>query len=86
MMILAPLITALATMAPPVVAVPAPEACRCYPGDSCWPSPPAWDAFNASVAGRLISTVPLGHVCHDPAYDEDACRDLRRRWTAPETQ
>lgn len=85
-MILTPLIIALVTSIPVTVGASEPEACRCYPGYSCWPSPYEWDDFNASVDGRLIRTIPLGHVCHDPTYDEDACRHLRRRWNAPETQ
>lgn len=60
--------------------------CRCLPGEPCWPSRSSWDALNASVAGRLVETVPLAHVCHDPDYDEQGCRALRARWTEPRTQ
>ncbi|OLN86740.1 putative FAD-linked oxidoreductase-like protein 9 [Colletotrichum chlorophyti] len=59
--------------------------CRCLPGDDCWPSTSSWDAFNSTVSGKLIATVPIGSVCHDPNYDEAACTALRESWTLPET-
>ncbi|KAH9904108.1 isoamyl alcohol oxidase [Xylariomycetidae sp. FL2044] len=54
--------------------------CRCFPGDECWPSEAAWSAFNSTVGGKLIRTVPLASVCHDPDYDEEACSALRAVW------
>jgi hypothetical protein len=62
--------------------------CRCFPGESCWPSQDDWSRFNQSIGGRLISTVPLGSVCHDDAfgpYDAAACARLRATWDFPET-
>lgn len=36
--------------------------------------------LNTTVGGRLIATVPVGHVCHKggpfAAYDEAACEEL----------
>ncbi|KKA27659.1 hypothetical protein TD95_001252 [Thielaviopsis punctulata] len=60
------------------------SSCRCFPGDSCWPSTSSWDSLNSTVGGRLVKTLPLGAVCHDPHYDEAACQDLRDNWTAPQ--
>lgn len=60
--------------------------CRVMPGDESWPGISAWDAFNASVDGRLIKTVPIGSVCHHPNYDEAKCEDLRKSWRKPHTQ
>ncbi|GKT97386.1 FAD binding domain-containing protein [Colletotrichum tofieldiae] len=60
-------------------------SCRCLPGDDCWPSTSSWDALNSTVGGKLIATVPIGSVCHDPNYDEAACTALQESWTLPET-
>ncbi|KAK7951458.1 uncharacterized protein PG986_007186 [Apiospora aurea] len=27
------------------------EACKCFPGDSCWPAPAEWDKLNSTVGG-----------------------------------
>jgi hypothetical protein len=56
------------------------KRCRCFPGDACWPSEQKWDAFNSTVGGRLIKTVPLGSPCHDPHYDEALCEELKSQW------
>ncbi|KAK1956048.1 FAD binding domain-containing protein [Colletotrichum sublineola] len=60
-------------------------SCHCLPGDDCWPSKSSWDALNSTVGGKLIATVPIGSVCHDPNYDEAACTALQNAWTLPET-
>lgn len=54
--------------------------CRNIPGDPRWPSIHAWNALNATVEGRLIATVPLAHVCHDPTYDEASCDYVTQNW------
>ncbi|KAI0126627.1 hypothetical protein BJ170DRAFT_629451 [Xylariales sp. AK1849] len=56
------------------------STCKCFPGDSCWPSQGHWDSLNNTVEGRLIATVPLGSPCHDPTYDEDQCASLQNQW------
>lgn len=55
-------------------------ACRCLPGDECWPSTSSWNDLNSTVDGRLIATVPIGSPCHDPSYDAEACAALQERW------
>ena len=62
------------------------STCRCLPGDSCWPGATEWAQLNTSVEGRLISTVPLATVCHNPSYDEAACTLLQAQWQMPVTQ
>lgn len=37
------------------------SACRCFPGDPCWPTPAQWKAFNSTLGGKLIVTVQLLH-------------------------
>lgn len=60
--------------------------CRCFPGDACWPSTSTWDAFNQSVDGRLVKTVPLATPCHIPNYDEKECEILKDGWLLPDEQ
>ncbi|KAF2805464.1 isoamyl alcohol oxidase [Mytilinidion resinicola] len=54
--------------------------CRCIPQDPCWPSTADWDRLNDTLSGRLIATVPLAHVCHDPQYNQTACDALKKGW------
>ncbi|KAL3443960.1 hypothetical protein BJX65DRAFT_298018 [Aspergillus insuetus] len=62
---------------------------RCFPDDTCWPSTDAWNKLNDSLTGKLISTIPIGSVCHNntdfaPSSSEK-CSELRSRWSIPET-
>ncbi|KAH8175246.1 FAD binding domain-containing protein [Sarocladium implicatum] len=61
------------------------DSCRCLPGDACWPSSEEWRKLNETVDGRLVATVPIGSPCHDPHYDEDACKKLQDGWLLPQT-
>jgi len=60
--------------------------CRCFPGDACWPSEKEWSSFNSTVGGKLVKTIPVASVCHDPHYDAAACEALRAVWLDPDTQ
>jgi hypothetical protein len=63
-------------------------SCRCFPGDKCWPKKAEWDAFNKTVGGRLIATVPIAAPCHFDnfaAYDAGTCQYLQDNWFHPET-
>ncbi|KAJ5947624.1 hypothetical protein N7466_000639 [Penicillium verhagenii] len=60
------------------------STCRCFPGDSCWPSERAWSQFNKTIDGRLIKTVPLGTPCHAPDYNATTCAALEAGWKLPE--
>ena len=62
------------------------SACRCLPGDPCWPSADDWAKLNATLRGRLIETVPLSTVCHDPNYDAAKCAALKAGWEDPSIQ
>ena len=59
--------------------------CKCGPKDRCWPSESDWDNLNKTVNGRLIKTIPIGYVCHDPTYNEAACNELQQTWDLAET-
>ena len=60
--------------------------CRCFPGDICWPSQASWASLNRSVNGRLIATVPLASICHDPTYNATLCKSLQDNWSQPALQ
>jgi hypothetical protein len=63
--------------------------CRCYPSDRCWPSVHQFAAFNHSLGGRLIATVPLASLCHDDQftpYNATECEILQGGWLEPQTQ
>ncbi|KAK7522027.1 hypothetical protein IWZ03DRAFT_342239 [Phyllosticta citriasiana] len=59
------------------------SACRCMPGDECWPSVKDWAQLNKTVGGKLISNIPLAHVCHDPFYNQEDCDYLKEQWAFP---
>ncbi|KAL4757739.1 putative isoamyl alcohol oxidase [Aspergillus foveolatus] len=77
------LLGATATAAP--AAGSSNTSCHCLPGDACWPSAAKWNALNSTVGGRLIATVPIGSVCHEPTYDAEACAQLQEDWNLPQT-
>lgn len=60
--------------------------CRCFPGEACWPSSKVWSAFNQTIDGRLVATIPLGTPCHAPTYDAATCEALKAQWQLPELQ
>ena len=64
------------------------SGCRCFPGDTCWPALSEWTAFNQSLGGKLIATVPLASPCHDDIFapfDAQLCTELQSTWFFPET-
>jgi hypothetical protein len=64
------------------------SSCRCFPGDTCWPSTEVWNELNRTLAGRLIPTIPIASVCHDSSfgpYDADACASVQSTWDWPQT-
>ncbi|KAJ3499207.1 hypothetical protein NLG97_g518 [Lecanicillium saksenae] len=54
--------------------------CKNIPGDAGWPQQQTWSRLNRTVNGGLISTVPMGSVCHDPTYNESKCKELLQNW------
>lgn len=59
------------------------SGCRCFPADQCWPDAAEWAAFNETIHGRLIATVPIASVCHHDSfvpYDAEKCRRLQDDW------
>jgi hypothetical protein len=63
--------------------------CKCYPGESCWPSAAKWKALNATVDGKLLVQIPPGAPCHNTfngplgtvrTYDEAKCAEVNQNW------
>jgi hypothetical protein len=54
--------------------------CKTFPGDKEWPTKREWDAFNRTVGGHLVATVPLGAPCQGPAFDNATCENLKSQW------
>lgn len=69
------------------------STCRVIPGDAAWPSAAVWRAFNKTIGGRLIATVPIGAPCHQKfsngasacTFKLAKCDDLRNVWYIPGT-
>ncbi|EEQ31308.1 hypothetical protein McanMca71_004577 [Microsporum canis] len=62
--------------------------CRCFPGEPCWPKDKHWDAFNSTIGGKLVATIPIGSPCHDSSFgpaDPSACAILKSKWADPAT-
>lgn len=38
--------------------------CKCYLGQSCWPSSKDWNKLNSTVDGNLLVDIPPGAPCH----------------------
>jgi hypothetical protein len=53
----------------------------CKAGNACWPSLSEWEAFNSSIDGRLIHTIPSAAVCHSAHYSEELCSVAKGNWT-----
>ncbi|KAK4868625.1 hypothetical protein LT330_006827 [Penicillium expansum] len=41
--------------------------------EPCWPSETDWANLNSSIHGNLISVRPIGRICHEPTYEQQAC-------------
>ncbi|KAF2679553.1 FAD-binding domain-containing protein [Lentithecium fluviatile CBS 122367] len=61
------------------------SSCKCVPQDSCWPLTQEWQSLNQTVEGRLIVTVPLASVCHQPHLAQSQCEKLKDGWPFTQT-
>lgn len=64
-------------------------ACKCYPGDDCWPSAAQWQALNTTVDGNLHVNIPPGAPCYNTfqgplgdvqTYDAAECMRVFANW------
>jgi hypothetical protein len=67
-------------------AQPAAPGCKTFTGDKIWPAKAEWDAFNRTVNGRLVATVPLGTPCHGSSFDNATCESLKSQWQTEKIQ
>jgi hypothetical protein len=67
-------------------AQPAASECKTFPGDKTWPAKADWDAFNQTVNGRLVATVPLGTPCHGSDFNNATCESLKTQWQTEKIQ
>lgn len=66
-------------------------SCKCYPGDSCWPTTTKWNSLNSTVGGNLLVALPPAAPCHNtmegiPTYNAAKCADVQanfatEQWT-----
>lgn len=70
-------------------------ACKCYYGDSCWPSSGQWQKLNSTVGGNLQVDIPPGAPCyntfHGPlgdvkTYNADQCANVTKNWSSEQFQ
>ncbi|CAF0958616.1 unnamed protein product [Adineta ricciae] len=55
--------------------------CRCLSYDkSCWPNSSAWQTFNESVNGQLVSVRPSAAPCNSNPLNVEACTTARQQW------
>jgi len=56
-------------------------ACKCAPGDDCWPNKGQWQKLNNTVDGNLQVNVPPGAPCYNTFQGPlgDAIRTMRPR-------
>ncbi|CAG9982815.1 unnamed protein product [Clonostachys byssicola] len=69
--------------------------CRTIPGDAAWPTKNDWDAFNKTVDGKLVSSIPIAAPCHysfvggdgsnASVYDQGVCDALQSNWFSATT-
>ncbi|KAJ2935615.1 hypothetical protein H1R20_g1478, partial [Candolleomyces eurysporus] len=60
-------------------------ACKCYPGEKCYPAAAAWTRFNATVGGNLQVALPPGAPCYNAlgeikTFDQARCNQVQTNW------
>jgi hypothetical protein len=70
-------------------------ACKCYPGDSCWPDNAKWQKLNATVSGNLRVNIPPGAPCYNTfkgplgevkTYNKAECDKVTSNWASEQFQ
>jgi hypothetical protein len=63
--------------------------CKCYPGDSCWPSSKDWQRLNTTVGGNLRVNLPPAVSCYNTftgplgtvsPYDAAKCAEVTAKF------
>lgn len=64
-------------------------ACKCYPGDSCWPNNGQFQKLNNTVGGNLQVHIPPGAPCYNTfkgplgevnTYNAAECQKVTSNW------
>jgi hypothetical protein len=70
-------------------------ACKCYPGDYCWPNKGQFQQLNNTVGGNLQVVTPPGAPCYNTfegplgniqTYDEAKCQEVTSNWANEQFQ
>jgi hypothetical protein len=70
-------------------------ACKCYPGDACWPNSAEFQKLNSTVGGNLQINIPPGAPCYNTfegplgtvnTYDAAACAKVTASWADEQFQ
>ncbi|KAJ6012402.1 hypothetical protein N7522_002757 [Penicillium canescens] len=58
-------------------------SCKCSPSDASWPTAGEWAAFNKTLSGRLLKTVPPASVCYksEDNFNATECQAIVDAWT-----
>ncbi|EPS25873.1 hypothetical protein PDE_00809 [Penicillium oxalicum 114-2] len=52
------------------------SACRCRPGESCWPTPAQWQTLGDSLEGKLQLLRPAGEACLPSSNTPGKCQEF----------
>lgn len=70
-------------------------ACKCHPGDPCWPSNLQWKLLNATVGGNLQVSIPPAASCYNTfqgllgnisTYDAAKCAEVQQNYPSEQWQ
>ncbi|KAK4246727.1 hypothetical protein C7999DRAFT_41881 [Corynascus novoguineensis] len=70
-------------------------ACKCYPGDDCWPNRGQWQKLNNTVGGNLQVNIPPGAPCYNTfqgplgdvaTYNAAECQKVTSNWNDEQFQ
>lgn len=58
------------------------QTCKITPEDALWPSSADWTAFNTSISGTLIKTLPPASSCYagNPFNSTQNCSSVQTNW------
>ncbi|KAF5563554.1 6-hydroxy-D-nicotine oxidase [Fusarium napiforme] len=77
----------LAVLAVCTGAISSAPRCKCIPGQSCWPCPAEWKAFDNKICGSLVKAEPIAQSCYPgPGKDLRQCAYVNKMWSDQDFQ